>query len=139
MKRILWIEDEAKVELIQFKKPLVRAGNLVDIASDATKAIQLLREKEYDALIFDLIIPQGPNFKTDEFYVGLGLLKEVLDGKIDGVAKYKPSKVMVFSVVNDPKVHKKIKRDLGVETILIKSLNRLTDLKDRVDKLLKAK
>ncbi len=138
MKRILWIDEEAKIELIQFKGPFVSAGYVVDIASDATEAIQLLREKEYDALIFDLIIPQGPSFKTDEFYVGLGLLIEVLNEKIDGVIKYQPTKVMVFSVVNDSKVHQRI-RDLGVKTILKKSLNRLTDLKDRVDKLLKTK
>jgi len=80
-KRILWIEDEAKIELIQYKTPLVRAGYSVDIASDATEAIELLRQKKYDALIFDLIFPCGDEFATKEDYVGLELLKRLVKKK----------------------------------------------------------
>lgn len=135
MERILWIEDEGKIELIQFKRPLVREGYSVDIASDATEAVQLLKEKRYDALVFDLIIPCGENFESDEYYVGLDLLKKLINEKINGIVKYDPSQIMVFTVVNAPDAHKKIK-DLGVETISVKSRTELTDLKEQVDALL---
>jgi DNA-binding NarL/FixJ family response regulator len=136
MDRILWIEDEGKIELQHYKTPLIRAGYAVDIASDATEAIQLLRVQKYDALIFDLIIPTGMDFETDEPYVGLELLKKVINGKIKGFEKYSPSKIMVFTVVSGQKIHKEIK-DLGVDIILGKGRSGLLDLKDAVDKLLK--
>lgn len=137
-KRILWIEDEGKIELIQYKTPLVRGGYAVDIASNATEAIQLLREKRYDAIIFDLIIPCGDEFDTQEYYVGLELLKRLVNREIDGVDKYDTTKIMVFTVINSPDVHNQIK-DLGVQTILGKRLNELDDLKNCIDELFKEK
>ena len=134
MRKILWIEDEGKIELIQYKAPLFRAGYAVDIASNATEAIQLLREKGYDAIIFDLIFPCGDGFETKEIYVGLELLKRLIKQEIEGVGKYDPAKIMVFTVVNDSKIHDQIK-ELGVKTILGKRLNELDDLKNCVDGL----
>ena len=138
MKRILWIEDEGKIELVQYKAPLVRGGYAVDIASDATEAVQLLIEKRYDAIIFDLIFPCGDEFETDEYYVGLELLRRLIKQEIKGVDKYDPTKIMVFTVVNDSEVHDKIK-ELGVQTILGKRLNELEDLKNCVDELFEVK
>jgi CheY-like chemotaxis protein len=138
MKKILWIEDEGKIELIQYKAPLVRAGYAVDIASNATEAVQLLREKRYDAIVFDLIFPCGDGFETNEIYVGLELLKRLLKQEIEGVGKYDPTKIMVFTVVNDSKVQEQIK-ELDVKTILGKRLNELDDLKNCVDKLFEEK
>lgn len=138
-KRILWIEDEGKIELIQYKPPLVRGGYAVDIASNATEAVQLLREKKYDAIIFDFIIPpHGDEFKTDEGYVGFELLKRLVNGKIKDVDKYEPAQLMVFTVVNDTEIHNEIK-ELGIKTILVKRLNELDDLKNCVDELFKGK
>ena len=94
MKRILWIEDEGKIELIQYKAPLVRGGYAVDIVSNATEAVQLLKEKRYDAIIFDLIFPCGDEFETDEDYVGLELLRRLVKQEIEGVEKYDPAKIM---------------------------------------------
>jgi CheY-like chemotaxis protein len=134
MNRILWIEDEGKIELIQYKAPLVRGGYAVDIASNATEAVQLLREKRYDAIIFDLIFPCGDEFETNEYYVGLELLKRLVKQEIEGVEKYDPAKIIVFTVVNDSDVQDQIK-ELGVQTILGKRLNELDDLKNCVDAL----
>ena len=138
MKRILWIEDEGKIELIQYKDPLVRGGYAVDIASNATEAVQLLREKRYDAIIFDLIFPCGEEFETDEYYVGLELLRRLVKQEIENVEKYDPTKIMVFTVVNDSEVQDQIK-ELGVQTILAKRLNELDDLKNCVDELFREK
>jgi CheY-like chemotaxis protein len=137
MKKILWIEDEGKVELIQFKTPLVRGGYSVDIASNATEAVQFLKEKEYDALIFDLIIPCGDEFETEEYYVGLELLRRLIKNEIKDVhKKYDPARIMVFTVINSSDIHEEIKA-LGVKTILAKRLNELADLKNCVDELFK--
>jgi CheY-like chemotaxis protein len=138
MKRILWIEDEGKIELVQYKAPLVRGGYAVDIASNATEAVQLLREKRYDAIIFDLIFPCGDEFETEEYYVGLELLRRLVKQEIEGVEKYDPAKIMVFTVINDSEVHDQIK-ELGVRTILAKRLNELDDLKNCVDELFEEK
>lgn len=138
MRKILWIEDEGKIELIQYKTPLVRGGYSVDIASNATEAIQLLREKRYDAIIFDLIFPCGDEFETDEYYVGMELLRRLVKQEIEGVEKYDPEKIMVFTVVNESEAHDKIK-ELGVKTILAKKLNELDDLKNCVDELFEKK
>jgi len=137
-RRILWIEDEGKIELIHYKAPLVRGGYSVDIASNATEAVQLLREKRYDVIVFDLIIRCGTEFKTDEVYVGFELLRKLILGELENVEKYDPEKIMVFTVVNTPDIRKKIK-ELGVETILNKRLNELDDLKNCVDELFKEK
>lgn len=136
--KILWVEDEGKIELIQYKTPLVRGGYSVDIASNATEAVELLKENEYDAIIFDLIIPCGDEFETDKYYVGLELLRRVVKQEIAGVSKYAPENIMVFTVINTPDVHNQIK-ELGVKTILGKRLNELDDLKNSIDSLFQVK
>jgi CheY-like chemotaxis protein len=135
MYRILWIEDEGKIELSQFATPLRRAGYLVDIAADAAEAIRLLKEKRYDALIIDLVLPPGTGFETEEYYVGLELLRQIIHGEIKGISVYKPSQIMVFTVINDPGIHKRI-RSYGVDRILHKRLTELTELKNWVDGIL---
>lgn len=134
MKRILWVEDEGKLELIQYKTPLIRGGYRVDIACDATEAIQLLKEKAHDAIIIDLFIPCGNEFETHNYCIGLELLKRLIDGKINGLGKYPPSWIMIFTAINSPDIEKEI-RKLGVKTILGKRLNELDDLKKCVDGL----
>ena len=139
MKRtILWIEEEGKIELIQYKTPLIRGGYSVDIASDATDAVQLLKGKKYDVIVFDLIIPCGTGFETDEYYVGFELLRRLVAGEIQQVEKYPPSRIMAFTAVNDPEIREKMK-NLGIGTILNKRLNELPDLKNCVDELFKEK
>lgn len=139
MKKILWIEDEGKIQLIQYKTILVRGGYMVDIASDATEAVQQLQKgKKYDAIIFDLIIPCGMEFETDNPYVGLELLKRLIEKKFINIDEYDPKKIMVFTVVNDTAVLNEI-RTLGVKSILNKRLTELPDFKNHVDGLFKLK
>lgn len=135
MKRILWIEDEGKILLIQYKTALVRGGYIVDIASDATEALQQLRGgKKYDAIIFDLNIPCGPEFETDDPYVGRELLRGLIEKKFANLGEYDPTKMMVFTVVNDPTVLTEI-RNVGVNSIFNKRLTELSDFKNYVDGL----
>lgn len=136
MKRILWIEDEGKIELIHYKTALVRGGYAVDIASDATEAVHLLREKKYDAIIFDLNIPCGTEFETDKPYVGLELLRRLIEKKFENLGEYDPAKMMVFTVVNETDVLSEI-QNLGVKSIINKRLTELPDFKNYVDRLFK--
>lgn len=134
MSRILWIEDEGKTEYLHYKVPMIRAGHTVDIVVDATEAIHFLREKEYDAMILDLIIMEGNNFETNEEYVGLGLLRRIVNQQIPNVI-FNPSKIIVYTVIDNPKIHEEI-RKLGVNEIVVKPLFDITELKKRIDKLL---
>ncbi|MCP5052618.1 MAG: hypothetical protein GY940_35950, partial [bacterium] len=62
------------------------------------------------------------------------LLEEVIKGKIEGVDKYDPSKVMIFSAIISEDNYNKIKA-IGVDTILIKRPQDTDELKKFVDKL----
>jgi len=119
-----------------YKTALVRGGYTVDIASDATEAVQFLRGKKYDAIIFDLFIPCGTEFETDTFYVGLELLRRLIEKKFENIDEYDPAKMMVFTVVNESDVISEI-QNLGVKSILNKRLTELPDFKNYVDKLFK--
>ena len=120
---------------MQYTTPLIRAGYSVDIAADAAEAIRLLKEKRYDALIIDLMLPGGTGFETEEYYVGLELLRQIIHGEIKGSSVYKPSQIMVFTEINNPEVHGRI-RSYGVDRILNKSSTGVTELKEWVDGLL---
>ncbi|MCX5800153.1 MAG: response regulator [Candidatus Eisenbacteria bacterium] len=136
MKRILWIEDEADTALASYKIPLVRAGYTVDIAGDASEAIELLREKQYDVFVFDIIIPAGPRFgASDKNFVGFDLLEALVKGQIEGVRRIDPNTVIVFTVVNDPELHSRIS-ELGVNRLFVKSLSGSSVLKSAVDDIL---
>lgn len=137
MSRVLWVDDESKIELIQYKTPLIRGGYRVDIAADATEAVQLLREEGYDSIILDLVIPSGWNFETDTYYVGFELLKKLINGKINGIGKHDPSCIIIFSAVNPCAEILKNISELGVETILNKRLCELDLLRNHVDRILK--
>lgn len=135
MSRILWIEDEGYSELHQYKSPLIYAGHVVDTVISASKAIDHLRKYKYNMIILDLIIFAGPKFPNNEEYIGLELLKAIENNSIDGV-RFDTEKIMVFSVVNNPSIHKEI-FDLGVRKIEIKRLIELYELVEWVDEVLK--
>jgi len=133
VKRVLWIEDEGKIVLMRYKIPLIRAGYTVDIASDATEAIDLLGQEHYDAFVFDIIIPTGAHFEAQgEDRVGLNLLEALIKGQIGGVEQVDPATIIVFTVINDPELHSEIAK-LGVRKILVKSLDSGVTLRSAVD------
>jgi CheY-like chemotaxis protein len=134
MKRILWIEDEG-LKLLTYKTDLVKAGYDIDIAEDATEAIEMIKESKYDALIFDLIIPHGINFCSEEFYIGFALLKAIIKNEVEINNEYNSKQMMVFTAVKNDDIHQKI-RNLGVDTILNKAPSDPEDLKLAVDKLI---
>lgn len=61
--RILVAEDDPSIaKLISFKLEL--EGYMVDIVSDGAKALEQVVEKEYDAIILDLMLPSMDGFQV---------------------------------------------------------------------------
>lgn len=58
--RVLWIEDNARNDLYHLAGPVMIDGRYkLDIAADATEAIDYLSSEPYDAVIVDIRIPPG--------------------------------------------------------------------------------
>jgi len=107
MLKILWIEDEAKTFLSEFMGPVMREGNLIEIAETASEAVEFLKSTNYDIVICDLILPAGAFFKGEQLeYGGLSFLKWISDED-----SFDLNKIVVFTVVGNPEIHRKI-RDL---------------------------
>jgi len=72
--RLLLVEDE--VDLVETVRPsLVRDGYAVDVALDATRALDKLRVNAYDLLVLDLSLPDGDGFD---------LCRSIRRGELDG-------------------------------------------------------
>lgn len=113
---VLWIEDGALFELAHLAGP-VYADDRYDlfIASDVTTGLQLLMEREYEAVIVDIRLPPGEDRVWDELYkkagshkstagLGLKLLQTILGAenapvKLESIPSWlSPEKIGVFSV-----------------------------------------
>ncbi len=137
MAKILWIEDEARDQLIEYVAPLMRNGHTIELVEDATEGYQRLAESDYDVVIFDLLIKAGPGFAMKTEYPGLDLLKKLFGREKENI-NLNPNKVMVFTVVNSPNIIDEI-RQLGIERIKVKERMEKTRLKTYVDEILKSK
>jgi DNA-binding response OmpR family regulator len=73
--RLLVVEDEE--DLVETIRPsLVRDGYAVDVALDASSAMDRLRLNAYDLMVLDLSLPDGDGFE---------LCRWVRDGALDGL------------------------------------------------------
>ncbi|NOZ62285.1 MAG: hypothetical protein GXO74_11435 [Calditrichaeota bacterium] len=134
MARILWIEDEAKDQLIEYVAPLLRAGHFVELVGDASEAYQRLNEARFDVIIFDLLIGIGDDFVADTDYPGLDLLIKLFrdDSKAPRIDK---NRVIVFTVVTNPNIIDEIK-NLGIQNIKTKQQMHRTMLMRFVEEVL---
>jgi len=136
MAKILWVEDEARDQLIEYIGPLMRDGHTIDIAEDASEGYIRLQENDYDVVIFDLLIKAGIDFEMEEKYPGLSLLKRLFGSNETKIIEIE--KVMVFTVVNDKSIVDEI-HDLGIQNIQFKERMEKIMLKRYVDEILKSK
>ena len=136
MAKILWIEDEAKDQLIEYLAPLIHDGHVVDIAEDATEAYFHLLESRYDVIIFDLLIKSGADFGMNEQYPGLALLQRIFKDEHNKLG-LDTKRIMIFSVVTSREIIKEIK-EMGIENVRPKERMEMTRLKTFVDEILKA-
>lgn len=124
--RVLWIEDSARFELKNLVGPLFFSGKYdFSLAEDVTTAMQLLRVKEYDAVIVDIRLPPGIDTNWQKHYrqsnadkvhaqLGLKLLRWLLakDRNIhpdDPPAWIAPHKVAVFTVESPQEISSHLK------------------------------
>ena len=137
MAKILWIEDEARDQLIEYVSPLIRNGHTIDIEEDASNAYNRLKEKQYDVIIFDLLIKSGADFDMDDKYMGLALLKKIFIEDKNKI-NLDINKILIFTVVTDNKIIQQLK-DLGIKSERIKVKERMekTRLKTLVDEILR--
>jgi hypothetical protein len=122
MKKLLWAEDQYE-DLMDYSSRLGRINYLVDPVKSVSEALKKLKKEEYDLYIFDLKILPGDYQKWQKLddkkreenpqfdpYLGLELLRYLYKAKQKQTKlweeiKFDFSKVIVFSVVNDKKVH----------------------------------
>lgn len=116
--KILVVEDEISLANIISKK-LLSEGFLVSVASNGAEAVKLLKKKEFDLLILDLILP-----KMDGFAV-LELMKE----------KKIQLKTIVVSNLSQTETENKA-RSYGVKDFLVKSDVSLDEILNRVKSFL---
>ena len=137
--KILWVEDEARDQLLELMGPVWMAGHFIDIAETKIEALEKIRKNKYDAYIFDLIIGEGgvvgvPRKEfSHEVIHGLELIKEIF--RHDSGFEIDPSKCAVFSVVGRKEIHDEI-REYGIKKIIEKEEMNRTKLMEIIESII---
>jgi len=132
MAKILWVEDEARSQLLEFLPPLMRAGYTIDIVESATEGYTYIQDNFYDVVIFDLLIKAGKNPAMEGDYPGLMLLRKVFGSP----KTLSPDQVLVFTAVQKKSIIDEIK-GMGISQIKVKERMEKTNLKRYVDEILR--
>lgn len=132
MAKILWVEDEARSQLLEFLPPLMRAGHTIDIVESATDGYTCLQDNSYDVVIFDLLIKAGINPAMEGDYPGLMLLRKVFSPPIT----LSTDTAIVFTAVQDKSIIDEIK-NMGVSRIKVKERMEKTKLKQYVEEVIR--
>lgn len=119
--------------MIQYKQPMIEAGYVVDVAETAAEALEFLEMTHYDAYIVDLLLPQEGAFKYYIEYPGFEIIKKMVNE-----CNINPTKIIVFSVVDDNAVIQVIK-EFGVHKIFVKRLQPIEFLTKEIKKILEKK
>lgn len=126
-KNILWIEDDAAM-LDGLVRPLRKDGYQITVAFTEKEALKALDEKEFDLILFDIIIPSGSDENYEEF-VGVRLADEII------INRNLRTPIIGISVVNRPDILDHLYK-LGFKKILPKGYVLPSVLKEEVDKIL---
>ena len=149
MKKVLWIEDSARLELANLTGPIFFRGTCdLTLAEDVSTAVRLLQTERYDALVVDIRLPPGRDAQWQRQYqeagaskvtaqLGLKLLSWLLkaDKSICGeeppawIASYY---IAVFTVETRQEIRNNLD-DLGIAVFQEKTAN-ISD--DTLDKLI---
>lgn len=120
-KKILLIEDDPLIIEI-YTTQLKKAGFEVESAPDGEKAFEMIKEKNFDLLILDIVLP---------YLTGFELLK-----RIRNQAEFKNLKVLVLSNLGQKSDIERAKR-LGVSQYLIKAHYTPSEVVEEIKKVLK--
>jgi DNA-binding response OmpR family regulator len=120
-KRILLIEDDPLIIEI-YTTQLKKAGFEVESAPDGEKALEMIKEKNFDLLILDIVLP---------YLTGFELLK-----RIRNQPEFKNLRVLVLSNLGQKSDIERAKR-LGASQYLIKAHYTPSEVVEEIKKVLK--
>lgn len=133
--KILWIEDDANM-IMGLMRPLLKEGCEIDTALDLEKAKQRLKEKKYNLIVLDIILPSGKDLRSKEDFMdlerfyGLKLLESM-------PIEFPP--ILVLTVVTDEEIIEYIKSFPKVKKVVSKGMLKPSELKEKVLGILESK
>lgn len=124
MKSILLIEDDPLL-IDTYKTKFKKVGFEVEVATDGEAGIEKLKEKVFDILLVDIVLP-----KID----GWQILKEVQKMKKENPEKFKNLKIVILSNLGEKEdIERGLK--LGATKYLIKAHLTPTEIVQEIEKL----
>jgi DNA-binding response OmpR family regulator len=125
MKKILLVEDDPFLIDI-YQKKLKDSGFRVEVAKDGEKALEILKEKNFDLMLLDIVLPKIDGWKI------LEELREMKKEKKD----LEKMKIVIWSNLGEKEDIKK-GLSLGVTSYLIKANFTPSEVVREIEKLLK--
>jgi len=125
MKKILLVEDDPFLIDI-YQKKLKDSGFKVEVAEDGEKALEILKEKSFDLMLLDIVLPRIDGWKI------LEEIKKMKEEKKD----LEKMKIVVWSNLGEKEDVKK-GLSLGATSYLIKANFTPSEVVREIEKLLK--
>jgi DNA-binding response OmpR family regulator len=127
-KRILWIEDDAR-ELSSLIWPLEDEGYQIDIALNATQAVEMAMKNTYDVIILDVLLPTGKKeLVKPVVFTGVKVIEYLRK-------KGNTTPTIALTVVSDPDVELEL-RKYGVLKIINKGSVLPSHIKKEVESII---
>jgi DNA-binding response OmpR family regulator len=125
MKKILLVEDDPFLIDI-YQKKLKDSGFKVEVAKDGERALEILKEKNFDLMLLDIVLPKIDGWKI------LEELREMKKEKKD----LEKMKIVIWSNLGEKEDIKK-GLSLGATSYLIKANFTPSEVVREIEKLLK--
>jgi DNA-binding response OmpR family regulator len=125
MKKILLVEDDPFLIDI-YQKKLKDSGFKVEVAKDGERALEILKEKNFDLMLLDIVLPKIDGWKI------LEEIKEMKKEKKD----LEKMKIVIWSNLGEKEDIKK-GLSLGATSYLIKANFTPSEVVREIEKLLK--
>jgi DNA-binding response OmpR family regulator len=125
MKKILLVEDDPFLIDI-YQKKLNDSGFKVEVAKDGEKALEILKEKNFDLMLLDIVLPKIDGWK---------ILEEIREMKKEKKDLEK-MKIVIWSNLGEKEDVKK-GLSLGATSYLIKANFTPSEVVREIEKLLK--
>ncbi len=103
-KKILLVEDDMDLRTV-YSTVLISAGYVVQIATDGTMGLEMIKDFDWDLLLLDIVLPRAD---------GIGILKKISEEKL------KKGKIVVLTNLNNDSIITAA-FDYGTDGYLIKS------------------
>ena len=92
----LIVEDDDAVQYL-LRRALQKHCNLVDTASDGEQAVEMLRQKTYDLVMLDLMLPKVDGFSVAEKIGSLPAPPQVI--VLSAIARYDTARLPAGTIV----------------------------------------